>query len=84
MSPDALVSIRLDGRPLIAEATIPQKIGNLYADGQLIWTRFGTATIPKGEHILEVRADGAALIDALLLTRDPFTPDGANPPPVKL
>jgi hypothetical protein len=83
MSPDSLISLRLDGRPLVNDATIPQKIGNLFADGALVWTRFGSATIPRGPHVLEVRADGPALVDAILLTRDPFTPDGANPPPVR-
>ncbi|MBC7808209.1 MAG: hypothetical protein H7145_18920 [Akkermansiaceae bacterium] len=82
MSPNALVSLRLDGRPLVNEATIPQKIGNLFADGSLVWTHFGSATIPRGTHVLEIRADGPALIDAILLCRDPFTPDGPNPPPV--
>ena len=82
MSPDALVSLRLDGRPLVDEATIPQKVGKPYADGALSWMRFGTATIPKGTHTLEVRADSAALIDVILFTPQPFTPQGANPPPV--
>ncbi|MBC8134841.1 MAG: hypothetical protein H8F28_03025, partial [Fibrella sp.] len=44
---------------------------------------FGSATIPRGSHVLEIRADGPALVDAILLCRDPFTPDGPNPPPVK-
>lgn len=83
VSPNALISLRLDGRPLMTVATIPTTAGGLYANGSLIWTRFGTATIPKGEHILEIRADGSALVDALLLSRDPFNPDGANPPPVE-
>ncbi len=82
MSPDALVSLRLDGSPLVSEATIPQKVGNLFADGALVWTRFGSAKIPRGPHLLEIRADGPALIDVILLSRDPFTPDGAVPPPV--
>ena len=82
MSPDALVSLRLDGRPLVDEATLPQKVGARYADGKLVWTRFGVTTLPKGTHTLEVRADGPALIDAILFTRQPFTPDGPNPPPV--
>ncbi len=83
VSPSALISLRLDGRPLMTVATIPITAGGLFANGSLIWTRFGTATIPKGEHVLEIRADGAALVDALLLARDPFSPDGANPPPVQ-
>ncbi|MBC8143927.1 MAG: hypothetical protein H7Y38_21040 [Armatimonadetes bacterium] len=83
VSPNALISLRLDGRPLITTATIPTTAGGLYANGSLIWTRFGSATIPKGEHVLEIRADGAALVDALLLSRGPFDPNGANPPPVE-
>lgn len=83
MSPNALISLRLDGRPLVNEATIPQKIGSLYADGSLVWVHFGSTTIPRGTHVLEIRADGPALVDAILLCRDPFTPDGPNPPPVR-
>ena len=81
MSPDALISLRLDGRPLVNEATIPRRVGNLYADGSLCWMCFGTATIPRGTHVLEARADGPALLDVILFARDPFTPDGPNQPP---
>ena len=81
-SPNADISLRIDGQPLIDEATLPEAAGNSFADGKLVWIRLGVATIPRGVHTLEMRADGPARIDALLLIRDDFTPNGPNPPPV--
>jgi hypothetical protein len=81
-SPDAPLSFRVGGTTLLDQATRPQRSGRLYADGNLTWIRVGTATLPAGTHNLEVRAGGPALLDALLITQDEFTPDGPNPPPI--
>jgi hypothetical protein len=76
----ALLTFRVDGQPISA-APSPETRGAAYSEG-LVWTRFGTVTVTKGLHTLEVRADGPATLDVLLLTPDEFAPDGPNPPPV--
>ena len=81
-SPGAALSLRIDGQPLVDEATLPQPIGSYFADGKLVWIRMGVATIPQGTHMLELRADGPARVDALLFIREEFTPNGTTPPPV--
>ncbi|MDX1932849.1 MAG: hypothetical protein SFU56_09615 [Capsulimonadales bacterium] len=83
-SPASLFSLRLNGRPLLDEAVLATPIGSRYADGQLVWQRLGNATLPRGVHTLEVRAETAAKLDVILLTREPFEPDGPNPPALKL
>jgi hypothetical protein len=82
-SPDAPLSFRLDEHPMLDQATLPRRAGTPYANGTLVWTYLGSATIPKGTHTLEMRADGPVAVDVILLTPHPFTPDGPNPPPVE-
>lgn len=81
-SPDAPLTLRINGKPLIDEATLPQKVGAPYADGTLIWHRYGSATLPKGTHTIELRANGPALIDTLLIIQGDFKPNGPTPPPI--
>jgi hypothetical protein len=69
---------------MLDEATLPIPVGKPYADGQLIWQQLGIATLPKGIHTLEIRAQSSLKLDVILLTKDDFQPDGPNPPPVKL
>ena len=82
-SPHAPLTFRLDDQALLDEATIPRPVGEPFAGGSLVWIRYGVATLPKGKHVLEMRASGPATVDTLLLTTEPFTPAGTNPPPVK-
>jgi hypothetical protein len=79
--PGAL-TFRMDGEPLLPGAR-PEARGATYANG-LVWYRVGTAALPAGRRRLEIVVGPgvAAAIDALLLTRDAFSPDGPNPPPV--
>ena len=77
----APLSFRLDGQPFLPGAT-GEPAGAVYAGG-LVWHRFGSAALAAGRHTLEVNAGtGPATLDVLLLTRDPFVPDGPNPPPI--
>ncbi len=83
-SPDAPLTFRLDGQPVLDEAVAPQAVGQPYAGGTLVWTHYGVATLPKGVHTLEMRAGSApCVVDTLLVTPGAFIPDGPNPPPVK-
>lgn len=82
-SPNAPLSFRLDGTNLLDEALAARPTGSPYADGTLVWTRLGTATLPRGSHTLEMRASGPALVDTILLIQGEFTPNGTVPPPIK-
>ena len=82
-SPNAPLTFRLDNQPVLDEAIAPQMAGASYAGGTLVWTHWGMATLPKGSHTLEIRANGPCAVDAILVTPSGFTPDGPNPPPVK-
>jgi hypothetical protein len=87
-SPQSSLTFRLDGKPLLDQAFVPRPEGATYAEtgsGEtgLVWMRLGVANLPPGVHNLEMRASGAATVDALLLTRDNFVPNGPNPPAVK-
>jgi hypothetical protein len=82
-SPDAPLTFRLDGQAMLDEAVLPKKVGAPYADGSLVWMRYGTTTLPVGQHVLEVRANGPAAVDVILLIKPgQFVPDGANRPMV--
>jgi len=81
-SPDASFSFRVDGKPLLDEAIAPQRIGATYAGGKLVWFRYGSATLPRGNHQIEIRANGAALLDTVLFLTGDFTPNGTVPPSV--
>ena len=81
-SPGAQLNFRLDDQTLLDEPELSRAVGATYADGSLVWMRLGLATIPKGLHTLEMRADGPAMVDTILLTRENFVPNGITPPPV--
>jgi hypothetical protein len=81
-SAGAPLTFRMDGRPLMDDATLAKTVGAPYADGTLIWTNLGIANLTKGSHTIEMRASGPAVVDVVLLTRDDFMPNGATPPPV--
>ncbi len=62
--------------------------GNPYASG-LYWSKIGTLHLTRGKHVLRFRLDGrrkqpdnnyVMSIDALMITREPFRPDGARRP----
>jgi hypothetical protein len=77
----AALTFRLDNQPFLPGATGTMH-GASYADG-LVWYDWGAAPLSAGRHVLELNAGaGPAVLDALLVTRDPFTPDGPNPPPL--
>jgi hypothetical protein len=81
-SPGASLTFRMDGHALLDDASLAKAVGQPYADGTLIWTHLGVSTLTKGSHALEMRADGPAAVDVILLTRGEFVPDGATPPPI--
>lgn len=81
-TPGAPLTFRMDSQPLGDTPVAPQSAGSSYSGGRLIWTRFGPVTLTRGRHTLEMRADGPATVDTLLLIRGAFVPDGINPPPV--
>lgn len=65
--------------------------GGLYA-GRFQWADLGTATLARGPHTLTLTvtgrrpADGRYVLalDALCITRAPFTPDGPHQPPIDI
>ncbi len=78
--PSAL-SFRVDNQSFLPGATGTMR-GASYADG-LVWYDWGAAPLTAGRHVLELNAGaGPAVLDIVLVTRDPFTPDGPNPPPL--
>ncbi len=82
-SPRADLSFRLDGQPLLDDAASPTPTGSPYANNGLIWFRLGTATLSQGVHTIEMQtASAATSVDAILMTRSPFTPNGSTPPPI--
>lgn len=65
--------------------------GQAYAP-DLFWTRIATVHLSPGRHVFRLRADGrrsepdnnyVMYIDALVVTREPFVPDGARRPEIK-
>ena len=81
-SPGAILSFRLDEQTLLDEPESVRPTGAPYGDGALVWMKLGVATIPKGSHTLEMRANGPAIVDVILLTQQDFVPNGVTPPPV--
>lgn len=81
-SPNPSLSFRVNGQPMLDEATAPQKVGASYADGALVWYRYGIATLPQGTHNIEIRANAPILLDAILIIPGDFIPNGATQPPV--
>jgi hypothetical protein len=75
---------RIDDRaPALAAA---DETSHRYA-GSLGWTRLGQASLAPGAHVLVITATGPAAaggyrldIDALVLSREPFQPNGARRP----
>lgn len=83
-SPGTALTFRLNGQPLEFEnSAIPQPIGKPYANGTLVWHRYGVASLPRGGHLLEMRANSPGTVDVILLTREEFIPDGPVRPPIK-
>lgn len=80
-TPRSQLTFRFDGQPVDDPGRAPSSVGAAYAGG-LVWTRHAAFSVPKGQHTIELRADGPAIVDTLLLTRAEFTPDASNPPPV--
>ncbi|BCW98001.1 MAG: hypothetical protein KatS3mg024_0828 [Armatimonadota bacterium] len=64
--------------------------GNSYGPG-FRWTRLGTARLAAGKHVIRIRAEAPApatgqwsvTLDALLVTREAFAPDGARRPALR-
>lgn len=82
-SPNAPLTFRIDGQPILNEAARTANLpGSSYAGGELTWIDFGPITLPAGVHTLELRATGPALVDTILLHRGDFIPQGPNPPAV--
>lgn len=81
-SPGSILNFRLDEQTLLDEPTAARPVGTPYGDQKLVWMNIGSATIPRGAHVLEMRADGPATVDAILLIQGEFTPNGIMPPPV--
>lgn len=81
-------SVTIDATPAIVVRGIAGT-GPTYGTG-FVWTDLGQVTLEAGTHKLEVLVTGprpaddryALDIDALLVTRAPFTPDGINRPPI--
>jgi hypothetical protein len=83
-SPNAPLTFRIDGQPVINNE-VAHSInlpGASYAGGDLVWIDFGPITLPAGQHTLELRASGPAMVDTVLLHKGNFVPNGPNPPSV--
>ena len=81
-TPSASFRVFLDGQPYGgSDAPLPRMIGVPYAVGTLTWYDCGAVMMPRGRHLLEVRAEGALTLDALLITPPPYIPKGPTPPP---
>ncbi len=65
-------------------------VGSRFLLDRLVWLRLGRVSLAKGAHTLTLRVTGRAeglgkyylAMDALLITRAPFTPAGTLKPPV--
>lgn len=81
-SPGASFQLTLDGQPFGgSDAPLPRPIGEPFAVGTLVWYDCGAVVMPRGGHQLELRAEGAISLDAILLTPPGYVPNGAIPPP---
>ena len=81
-TPGTSFRVLLDGQPFGgSDAPVPHSIGDTFAVGTLVWYDCGAVVMPRGLHQLEVRAEGALALDALLLTPPGIVPNGSQPPP---
>lgn len=79
---NASFRVLLDGQPYGgSDAPLPRMIGVPYALGTLCWYDCGAVMMPRGRHVIEVRAEGPLVLDALLVTPPPYVPSGPLPPP---
>jgi len=85
-SRDAPLTFQLDGQSMLDSGNIighvPSTPGAIYANDSLAWIHMGAVNLPKGTHLLEMRASGPAVVDTILLYKGDFVPNGATPPPV--
>jgi len=81
-TPGATFRVFLDGQPFGgADAPLPRIMGETFALGTLSWYDCGSVVMPRGIHQIEVRAEGAISLDALLLAPPGIVPSGPLPPP---
>lgn len=81
-TPGATFRVLLDGQPYGGtDAPVPRPIGEPFAVGTLVWYDCGAVVMPRGAHQLEIRAEGALSLDAMLLTPPGYVPSGPTPPP---
>ncbi|HSV73176.1 MAG TPA: hypothetical protein VLH79_05400 [Chthonomonadales bacterium] len=65
-----------------------EKVGHAYMGDQLAWLKLGSLNLTKGQHTFTIRVTDRApgtdryqlLLDALLVTRGPFAPNGTLRP----
>jgi hypothetical protein len=81
-TPGATFRVLLDGQPFGGtDAPLPRMIGETFALGTLSWYDCGSVVMPRGIHQVEIRAEGAISLDALLLAPAGIVPNGPLPPP---
>ncbi|GAB4457292.1 MAG: hypothetical protein OHK0029_16830 [Armatimonadaceae bacterium] len=81
-SPGSSFAFSINNKPLLDQAFTPQQVGETFAEGTLVWYHYGVTTLPRGNHQIEVRANGAATLDTLLIVQGDFVPNGPSLPPV--
>ena len=81
-TPGSSFRVLLDGQPFGgSDAPLPRATGEPFALGTLVWYDCGAVVMPRGLHQLEVRGEGALVLDALLLAPPGIVPNGSQPPP---
>lgn len=78
----ARYQVRVDGRTVTPQAG--PRVGREYSAASLVWRDQGEVRMERGDHVVEIVADGPMDLDAVMLSASGARPDGAMPPSVRM
>ena len=77
----ARFQVRVDGRTVFTQAG--PRVGREYSAAGLVWRDQGDVRFERGDHLVEIVAEGPMDLDALMLSASGSRPDGSAQPSVR-